>query len=170
VLIDVVLYGRDGFRPAIDRGYRARTLPLAVAQGVAQHNWEGGHGLRYAISGMVDGWHVSASVYFGATEPTAATRRLADEQLARLTLPDPCPHGTEPVRSLDASRDAVRAILVRGKNAVLTARPATAADPLPASCGDVPRDHVAVVEVQDRAETYLVSVRSGRERVWARLR
>jgi hypothetical protein len=77
VLIDVVDYGVGRL------DYPPRRLPLRVDDGVAQHNWEGGQGLRYVIDAKVHGRLVEAIVYFGAA-PTAATRRLADSRLAQL--------------------------------------------------------------------------------------
>jgi hypothetical protein len=192
VLIQVLVYGRTGFRPANDEQYTERTLPLRVDQGVAQHNWEGGTGLRYVIAGRVDGWLLEADVYFGTDDPTAATRRLADDQLARLILPDPCPVGAQPLTAatLERARDAVGAILFVGvdrsekpaadyRNPAFATHAATSADSVPAECGAVPRDRIAVVEVRfprlaRRPElglhTYLASVQNGQLVVWARVR
>jgi hypothetical protein len=192
VLIQVLVYGRTGFRPANDEQYPRRTLPLRVDQGVAQRGWEGGNGLRYVLAGRVDGWLVEVAVYFGTADPAAATRRLADDQLARLILPDPCPAGAQPLTAAahDGARDAVRAILFTGvdrsetpaahyRNPAFATRTATSADPVPARCDAVPRDRVAVVEVRfprlaTRPElglhTYLASVQNGQLVVWARVR
>jgi hypothetical protein len=177
VLIQTSLYGRAGFRPKLDERFPARTLPLQPDQADAQHEWEGGHGLRYSITGRVDGWLVEAIAYFGTTTPSEATRRLADDQLARLILPDPCPAGAQPLgaAALDDAEKTVRAILFRGDGKpTLTARAATADDAVPGACGDVPRDRIAVVDVSfagpGKPQTYLTSVQNGREVVWARVR
>jgi hypothetical protein len=177
VLIQTMLYGRVGFRPPLDRGYPPRTLPLRVGQGTAQHDWEGGHGLRSDITGRVDGWLVETIVYFGTPKPGAATRRLADEQLARLVLPDPCPVHSEPLNAaqLGGAEDAVAAILFTGdgQKPSFSVRRATPDDPIPEDCTDVPRDRIARVDVrfpERRSETCLVSLQNGRAVVWARVR
>jgi hypothetical protein len=151
-----------------------------------------GRGSHPVISGRVDGWLVEAIVYFGAADPSAATRRLADDQLGRLILPDPCPAGAQPMTAaaLDRAGDAVAAILFTGidrsqtppadyGDPAFTAGAPAGADIVPASCRDVPRDRIARVDVRfprlaTRPElarqTYLVSVQNGREVVWARVR
>ena len=192
VLIQVLVYGRTGFRPANDEHYPERTLPLRVDEGVAQHGWEGGTGLRSVITGRVDGWLVEAGVYFGTDDPPAATRRLADDQLARLILPDPCPAGAQPLTAaaLEDARDAVAAILFTGvdrsqkpaadyRNPVFATHVATSDDSVPAECGGLSRGRIAVVDVRyprlaARPElgrhTYLASVQNGQMVVWARVR
>jgi hypothetical protein len=192
VLIQAAIYGREGFRPALDRAYPPLKQPLRLDQGVAQRDWEGGSGLRYVITGRVDGWLVEAIAYFGSAEPGGATRRRADEQLGRLILPSPCPGGAQPLPSggLDEAAASVRAQLFVGVDRAvkppadygkpaITARAAAADDAVPAACRTVPHDRIVVVDVRfpalrDRPElghqTYLVSRQDDGYVVWERVR
>jgi hypothetical protein len=191
VLVAAAIYGRQGFRPALDRGYSPVDGPLRVEEGVVQHEWEGGSGLRYVITARVDGWLVEAIAYFGSAEPSDAALRRADEQLGRLILPSPCPVGAQalPPDALEAAGEAVRAQLFVGvdrsvtpradyRNPAFDARLGTREDAV-AQCSAVPPDRVVVVDVQfpalrDRPElghhTYLVSRQDDRYVVWERVR
>jgi hypothetical protein len=190
VLIQATLYGRADFiRPGWET-YPPRKLPLRTPAGDAAASWEGGSGWRYVITGRVQGWLVEATVYFGA-QPTAAVRRHADAELARLLLPSPCPAAQ--ALPADAAASATKAVARTLPRAIdmsvtpsvdyrdprLSARRAGAGDALPAQCHDVPRARVVVVDVRyphlDSASrlarrTYLVSRQGGRDVVWARTR
>jgi hypothetical protein len=189
VLIQAAIYGREGFRPALDRAYPPRNEPLRLDQGDVQREWEGGSGLRYVITGRVDGWLVEAIAYFGSADPSAGVLGRADEQLGRLILPSPCPAAAQPPGTLDAAADAVRAQLFVGvdrsvappadyRRPALTGRLGTPADAV-AACPAIPPDRIVVVDVRfpalsDRPEighqTYLVSRQDDRYVVWARVR
>ena len=165
---------------------------MRIEQGTLQREWEGGSsGLRYVITGRVDGWLVEAIAYFGSPDPSEAARRRADEQLGRLILPSPCPAAAQalPSGGLEAAAEAVRAQLFVGvdrsvtppadyRRPVFDARRGASADAV-AECGAVPADRVAVVDVRfpalrDRPElghhTYLASRQDDRYVVWARVR
>jgi hypothetical protein len=192
VAIQVVIYGRQGFRPALDRSYPARTLPLRLDDGVAQHEWEGGSGLRYVLTGRVEGWLVEADTYFGSDSPSAAVRAKAQQQLDRLILPNPCPVDAQVLApsALDGAKDAVRALLFVGVDDTVSP-PADYGDPqltvargaaaalVPPSCRGISQQRVATVEVsfphlagrpQLARQTYLASLQGDRWSVWARVR
>ncbi|HEY4279447.1 MAG TPA: hypothetical protein VGM91_14580 [Conexibacter sp.] len=190
VLIQVSIYGRADFVGSGWNTYPPRTLPLKTPGGDASANWEGGSGYRYVITGRVDGWLLEVIVSFGA-QPSEATRRLADEELARLVLPSPCPAAQAISPSqVEAAGAAVGRIIPRAvdrtvrppadyRDPAMTSRRATAKDTVPTQCAQVPRDRIVVVDVSYPAlrsrprmasRTYLVSRQQGRAVVWARTR
>jgi hypothetical protein len=188
VLLQATIYGRDGFLPPWDTFVRRR-LPLELPHDGLQRGWDNGTGWRYVIDGSVDGWVTEVVVYFGAP-PSVATRRRARHELARLTLPSPCPSAPERLgdRDLDGAIAATRAVSFHGVDTSATpradyrhprfhARRAAAGDALPSACRAVSPAGVIVVDVRfprlrDRPRLshrrYLVSRERGRYVVWAR--
>jgi hypothetical protein len=88
---DVVLYAISvptGESAAVDAAFPAGELPLSLDH-AQPGGLEGnpGVGLTLRMRVQVNGWNIDLLVFYGAAEPSAETRAVAQEQLARLDVP-----------------------------------------------------------------------------------
>jgi hypothetical protein len=102
---DVVLFAMlypTGESPAVDAAFPPRQLPLSLSD-AEPGDLEGQPDDVYAdrMAAQVDGWNIDLIAFYGGrdptgvrptpSEPSAATRATAQEQLSRLVVPSPCP-------------------------------------------------------------------------------
>ncbi|MGH9287069.1 MAG: hypothetical protein ACRD0V_02025 [Acidimicrobiales bacterium] len=98
VLLQAAFYPM-GESTAVDASFRPRELPLSADEAFPMLSFEGQPDHIYAerLPAQVNGWNIDLLIFYGGgdptaepplrSEPTAATRAAAQEQLARLVVP-----------------------------------------------------------------------------------
>jgi hypothetical protein len=99
VLLQAAFYP-TGESTAVDASFRPRELPLSADEAFPMLSFEGQPDHIYAerLPAQVNGWNIDLLIFYGGgdptaeppvrSEPTAETRAAAQEQLARLVVPD----------------------------------------------------------------------------------
>ncbi|MBD0330556.1 MAG: hypothetical protein ICV64_10705 [Thermoleophilia bacterium] len=91
---DVLIFatvGARGENAGVDARYAPRDLPLTLADAEILRRWETQPRENvplYRLTAAIGQLNVSVHVYFGTVRPAPELQAAADEQLARLTLPE----------------------------------------------------------------------------------
>ncbi len=175
---DVVLFAMVS--PAGDTGaasaavFPQRALPLSLDDarpGGLEGQPDGVHAERLAA--QVDGWNIDVVVFYGADDPTSATRLRAEEQLAQLVVPAraataaPAAPGGEAAAGSCRPSDLQALVALDATGGTLDSRIAgriTVRNVGPTAC--TLADLVAQVEPRDTNSTVLPSTSSDADPAW----